>query len=71
MSQTPAVDKILADYAAYAERYETKGNFGIVVGHRQFREALAEAWQAGREALALATLPGAERLTNPYEDGAA
>ncbi len=25
-------------------------------------------WQEGREALAMATLPGAVRLTNPYEE---
>ena len=32
------------------------------------RHLLAIAWQAGAEAVALATLPGADPLTNPWED---
>jgi hypothetical protein len=36
---------------------------------KEFRAALAEAWDEGKEALAAAILPDAAPLINPYREG--
>lgn len=58
------------------ERFETvrQASFdgqgaSIAVWEAEFRAALAEAWDEGKEALAAALLPDAAPLINPYREG--
>lgn len=72
MTDAPtALQKIQADYDAYAERYDVSDgrNFGIAIGYKQFREAIADAWDAGYSKGNLDGYFGSRDEKNPYREG--